>query len=227
VSEPRKPVRVRLFFPVWLYHMPMHLPFRTWFRDRSGVWPRVVAVFVAGLLGCTGAFDPSEAALASAPFAVSLAVSPGVSGNSVTVSIDLKPTRDLDATEPFDLYVMQLLGLQDAVFLTASGSWSPSPASVRQGVSVRGFAPVTVRWTEGRLGSIHVLVIAARAASDPFVQANWLFRPVLRGAAVRRRLADAPDRRQATWVLAGLGGLSVMAIGVVVYLPRRRRVSIS
>jgi hypothetical protein len=156
-----------------------------------------------------------------------LAVSPGVSGNSVTVTIELKPTRALDATEPFDLYVMQLLGLQDAVFLTASGSWSPSPASVRQGLSVRGFAPVTVRWTEGRLGSIHLLVIAARAASDPFVQANWLFRPVLRWTTVRRRLADTPDRRRATWVLVGLGGLSVLAIGAVLYLPRRRRVSIS
>jgi hypothetical protein len=71
------------------------------------------------------------------------------------------------------------------------------------------------------------LVIAARASSDPFVQANWLFRPVLRGAAVRRRLADAPDRWRATLVLVGLGGLSVMAIGVVLYWTRRRRGSIS
>ena len=193
----------------------------------SGVGRRVLAVLVVGVLSCIAALDSSEAALASAPFAVSLAVSPGASGNSVTLGIELNPTRALDTTEPFDLYVMQLLGLQDAVFLTASGSWSPSPASVRQGLSVKGFAPITVRWTEGRLGSIHVLVIAARAVSDPFVQANWLFRPVLRGAAVRRRLADAPDRRQATLVLVGLGGLSLVAIGVVLYLPRRRRVSIS
>jgi hypothetical protein len=192
-----------------------------------GAWRRTVAVLVASLLGWTAALDSSEAALASAPFAVSLAVSPGVSGNSVTVSIELKPTRALDAMEPFDLYVMQLLGLQDALFLTASGSWSSSPSSLRQGLSVRSFAPLTVRWTEGRLGSIHLLVIAARASSDPFVQANWLIRPVLRGAAVRRRLVDAPDRWQATLVLAGLGGLSTMAIGVVLYLSRRRQVSIS
>ena len=158
-------------------------------------WRRAVAVLVAGVLGCgTAALDFSEAALASAPFAVSLAVSPAESGNSVTVSIELRSTGAVDAMEPFDLYVMQLQGFQDAVFMTASGSWSPSPASLRQGLSVRGFAPVTVRWTEGRLGSIHLLVIAARASSDPFVQANWLFRPVLRGAAVRRRLADVPDR---------------------------------
>ena len=96
-----------------------------------------------------------------------------------------------------------------------------------QFASVRGFTPVTVRWTEGRLGSIHLLVIVARASSDPFVQANWLFRPVLRGAAVRRRLSDASDRWKATLVLVGLGGLSVMAIGVVLYLSRRRQVSIS
>jgi hypothetical protein len=193
----------------------------------SGGWRRAVAVLIAGWLGCTGPLDSSEAALASAPFAVSLDVSPGVSGNSVSVRIEPQPTRAVDAMEPFDLYVMQLLGLQDAVFLTASGSWSPSPASLRQGLSVRGFTPVTVRWTEGRLGSIHLLVIAARAASDPFVQANWLFRPVLRTAAVRRTLADAPDRRRVTWVLVGLGALSVMAIGVVLYLPRSRRMSIS
>jgi hypothetical protein len=190
----------------------------------SGVWRRTIAVLVAGSLGCTAAQDTSEAALASAPFAVSLEVSPGVSGNSITVRIELQPPRAPDAIEPFDLYVMQLQGFQHAVFMTASGSWSSTPASLRQGLSVRGFAPVTVRWSEGQLGSIQLLVIAARAASDPFVQANWLFRPVLRGIAVRRRLADAPDRWRATLVLAGLGGLSLMAIGVVLYLPRRRRV---
>jgi hypothetical protein len=182
----------------------------------------ILAVLVAGLLGCAAAPDSSEAALASAPFAVSVDVSPGVSGNDITVRIELQPAPALDATEPFDLYVMQIQRLQHAVFMTASGSWSTSPASLRQGLSVRGFAPVTVRWSEGRLGSIQLLVIAARTASDPFVQANWLFRPVLRGAAVRRRLADAPDRWRATLVLAGLGGLSVIAVAVVLWLPRRR-----
>ena len=215
-------------FVSWVYNMLLRFAFRPRFRDvSSGVWRRTVAVLVAGVLGCTAALDSSEAALASAPFAVSLAVSPAASGNSVTASIELKPTRALDAMEPFDLYVMQLRGFQDAVFMTASGSWSPSPASLRQGLSVRGFTPVTVRWTEGRLGSIHLLVIAARASSDPFVQANWLFRPVLRGAAVRRRLSDASDRWQAILVLVGLGALSLMAIGVVLYLSRGRQVSIS
>ena len=193
----------------------------------SDVLRRTVAMLVAGLLGCTAALDSSEAALASAPFAVSLAVLPAASGNSVTARIELKPTRALDAMEPFDLYVMQLRGFQDAVFMTASGSWSPSPTSLRQGLSVRGFTPVTARWTEGRLGTIHLLVIAALASSDPFVQANWLFRPVLRAAAVRRRLCDASDRWKATLVLVGLGGLSVMAIGVVLCVTRGRQGSIS
>jgi hypothetical protein len=202
--------------------------FRVRSRDvSSSVWHRAVAVLVAGLLGCIAALDPSEAALASAPFTVSLEASPGISGNSITVRIELQTTGALDAMEPFDLYVMQLQGFQHAVFMTASGSWSPSPASLRQGLSVKGFAPVTARWIEGRLGSIQLLVIAARASTDPFVQANWLFRPVLRTAAVRRRLADTPDRWRATWILVGLGGLSVMAIGAVLYLPRRRRVSVS
>jgi len=191
----------------------------------SGMRRRIVAVLVAGLLGCAGALDFCDAALGSAPFDVSVDVSPAVSGNSITVRIELQPGHDLDTTEPFDLYLLQLQGFQHAVFMTASGTWSTSPASLRQGLSTRGFAPVTAQWSEGRLGSIQLLVIAARASTDPFVQANWLFRPVLRGAAVRRRLADAPDRRRAILVLAGLGGLSVMAIGVVLYLPRRRRVS--
>jgi hypothetical protein len=193
----------------------------------STVRHRTVAALVAGLLGCIAPLASSEAALASAPFAVSLAVSPRASGNGVTVRIELHSTHALEAIDPFDLYVMQLQGFQNAQFMTASGSWSPSPASLRQGLSARGFAPVTVQWTEGRLGTIHLLVIAARASSDPFVQANWLFRPVLRGAPVRRSLADAPDRRQATLVLAGLGGLSLTAIGVVLYLTRRRRGPIS
>jgi hypothetical protein len=223
----RLPTSTRIFVSC-VYNMLPRFAFRPRFRDvSSAVWRRTVAVLVAGLLGCIAALDSSEAALASAPFAVSLEVSPGVSGNSITVRIELQPTRALDAMEPFDLYVMQLQGFQHAVFMTASGSWSLSPASLRQGLSARGFAPVTVRWSESQLGSIQLLVVAARASSDPDVQANWLFRPVLRGAAVRRRLADAPDRRQATWVLVGLGGLSLMAIGVVLYLPRRRRVSIS
>jgi hypothetical protein len=38
----------------------------------SGVWRRTVAVLVAGVLGGAAALDVSEAALASAPFAVSM-----------------------------------------------------------------------------------------------------------------------------------------------------------
>jgi hypothetical protein len=193
----------------------------------SRVWSRTVVLVVAGVLGCAAGLDSSEAALPSAPFAVSLAVSPGASGNDVTVSIERVPTRALEAMEPFDLYVLQLQGFQDAVFLTPRGSWSATPVSLRQGLSARGFALVTARWTERRLGSIQLLVIAARVSSDPFVQANWLVRPVLQRSVVRRRLADTPDSTQASLVLVGLGGLSLMAIGFVSYVMRPRQGSIS
>ncbi len=129
--------------------------------------------------------------------------------------------------EPFDLYVAQLRGFQEAVFLTASGSWSPSLARLRREVVMRGLAPVTAGWSEPRIGSVQLLVIAARASSDPFVQSNWLFRPVLRNVAVRTRLADAPDRWQASLILCWLGALTLVAVGVVLWLPRPRRSAVA
>ncbi len=167
--------------------------------------------------------EPSQAALPAAPFAVLVAVSPDGVGNSITVSVEPRPGQAPDAKDPFDLYIGLLQGFQEALFLTASGSWSRRPASLRQGLSMRDLAPVTVRWSERRFGSMHLLVIAARPSSDPFVQSSWLFRPVLRTVDVRARLADAPDRWQASLTLGGLGLLTLVVIGVVLGLPRPRR----
>jgi hypothetical protein len=185
-----------------------------------------IAVVVASVVVCAG-LDRSEAALASAPFTVSVVVSPDAAGNSITVSVEPRPGQAHGAMEPFDLYVAQMKGFQEAVFLTASGSRSPRPASVRQGVSMAGFAPVTVQWSEPGIGSLHLLVIAARASSDPFVQSNWLFRPVLSSVAVRTRLADVPDRWQASLILCLLGALTLVAVGVVLWLPRPRRSAVA
>ena len=181
-----------------------------------------IAVVVASVVSGT-ALDRSDAALASPPFTFAVTVSPDGSGNSVTVSVEPRPARGPDLSEPFDLYVIQLKGFQEAIFLTASGSWSPRPTSLRQGLSMPGFAPVTARWSEGRLGSMHLFVIGARASSDPFVQSSWLFRPLLRTVAVRARLASTPDRWHACLVLWLLGVLSLVVVGVVLWLPRWRR----
>jgi hypothetical protein len=181
-----------------------------------------ILVVVASVVVAAG-LHRSEAELASAPFTVSVAVSPDASGNSITVSVEPRPGTARGAIEPFDLYVAQLQGFQKAVFFTASGSWSPRPASLRQRVSMAGFAPVAARWSEPRIGSVQLLVITARASSDPLVPSSWLFRPVLRNVAVRTRLADAPDPWQALLILCLLGTLTLVAIGVVVWLPRPRR----
>jgi hypothetical protein len=180
-----------------------------------------IAVVVASAVVCAG-LDRSEASLASAPFTVSVAVSSDASGNRVTVSVEPRPGQGRGDMEPFDLYIAQLQGFQDAIFLTASNSWSPRPASLRQGVLMAKFAPVVVRWSEPRIGSLQLLVIAARASSEPLVSSNWLFRPVLRNVAVRTRLADAPDRWQASLILCFLGALTLAAVGVVVWLPGPR-----
>jgi hypothetical protein len=180
-----------------------------------------IALVAASVVVCAGP-NRSEASFASAPFTVSVDVSPDALGNSITVTMELRPGQARGAVEPFDLYVAQMQGFQEAIFVTASGSRSPRPASVRQGVSTAGFAPVTVRWSEPQIGSVHLLVIAARASSDPLVRSNWLFRPVLRNVAVRTRLADAPDRWQASLILCLLGALTLAAVGVVVWLPRPR-----
>lgn len=181
-----------------------------------------IAVFVASAMSCT-ALDGSEAALASPPYTLSVTVSPDGSGNSITLSVEPRPAPPSDRREPFDLYVIQLKGFQEAIFLTVSGSWSATPTSLRQGLSMPGFAPVTARWSEERLGSMHLLVIGTRASSDPFVQSSWLFRPLLRNVAVRATLANTPDRGQASLVLWVLGVLSLVVVGVVLGLPRPRR----
>jgi hypothetical protein len=113
----------------------------------------IVVVLVAGVLGCAAAPDSvrsGRSPLRHSPSrwtshrAYRVTASPFASSCSQPAA--------LDATEPFDLYVMQLQRFQHAVFMTASGAWSPGPASLRQGLSVRGFAPVIAQWSEAPAG---------------------------------------------------------------------------
>ncbi|HYB44620.1 MAG TPA: hypothetical protein VEL75_22790 [Candidatus Methylomirabilis sp.] len=191
-------------------------------RKAAFRWPLLAVA--AAVAGCLASAFPAlaEASLPSAPFEVSVAVTSGGSGNDISLSLEPRPGPVLDASARFDLYVALLQGFQEALFLTGSGSWSPRPASVRHGLSMAGFDPVTVRWSEQRFGSLHLLVIAARPSSDPLAQASWVFRPVLRTVDVRARLADSPDPLQASLVLGGLGALSVVAVALVMWLPRPR-----
>jgi hypothetical protein len=70
---------------------------------------------------------------------------------------------------------------------------------------------------------MHVMVIGARTATDPLVRSNWLFRPILRIVALRARQADDPQPGEALMIIGLLGGLSAIAVGIVLWLPRRRR----
>ena len=176
---------------------------------------------LALVLGAT-ATGRADAALQSAPFIVSVEIAPDGSGNGITLTVAPQSEPLPDANQPFDLYIGLLQGFQEALFLDPSGSWSPRPAAVRRGLSLTGFGPVSVKWSERRFGSLHLLVIAARPSSDPFVQSSRLFRPVLRTVDVRARLSDAPDAPAPALVLAGLGALSLLAVGAVLWLPRPR-----
>jgi hypothetical protein len=182
---------------------------------------------IAGLVACVAAWlavAPVEASLPAPPFAVSVDVSPDGAGNRVTVRVEPRPgLTKPGAPEAFDLYVVQLQGFQDAVYLTTSGAWSPTPVSVQRGLFASSFAPIAVGWTDRRFGSMHVMVIAARTATDPLVRSNWLFRPILRHAALRAKQADDPKPGEALLVTGLLGGLSVIAVGIVLWLPRSRR----
>ena len=182
---------------------------------------------IAALGACVAAWlaiAPVEASLPSPPFAVSMDVAPDGAGNRVTVRVEAQPAlTKAAAPEAFDLYVVQLQGFQAAVFLTTSGAWSPTPVSVQRGLFASGFAPIAVGWTDRRFGSMHVMVIAARTATDPLVRSNWLFRPILHNLAVRARRADDPQPGEAFLVTGLLGGLSAIAIGIVLWLPRSRR----
>ena len=180
---------------------------------------------IAALAACVAMWltiAPVEASLPSPPFAISMDVSPDGSGSRVIVRVEPTLTKAA-APEAFDLYVVQLQGFQRALFLTTSGAWSPTPVSVQPGLSTAGFAPIAVGWTDSRFGSMHVMVIGARAATDPLVRSNWLFRPILRNLALRARQADDPQPREALQVTGVLGALSAIAIGIVLWLPRSRR----
>jgi len=151
-------------------------------------------------------------------------VSPDGAGNRVTVRVEARPAlTKAAAAEAFDLYVVQLQGFQEAMFLTTSGAWSPARVSVQRGLVASGFAPIAVGWTERRFGSTHVMVIGARTATDPLVRSNWLFRPILRNVPLRARQADDPQPGEALLVTGLLGGLSAVAVGIVLWLPRGRR----
>src|SRR5215470_4919070 len=99
---------------------------------------------IAALAACVAtwlAIAPVEASLPSPPFAVSLDVSPDGAGNRVTVRVEALPAlAKAAASQPFDLYVVQLQGFQTAVFLTDSGIWSPKPVSVKQGLLASSLA---------------------------------------------------------------------------------------
>jgi hypothetical protein len=163
------------------------------------------------------AVAPVEASLPSPPFAVSMDIAPDGTGNRVTVRVEPRPAPA--PTQAFDLYVVQLQGFQQALFLTSSGAWSPTPVSVQRGLSASSVAPIAVGWTDGRFGSMHVMVIGARTATDPLVRSNWIFRPILRNLHLRARQADDPQRGDA-WLVTGLlGALSAIAVAMVLWLP--------
>ena len=181
---------------------------------------------IAALAACAAtwlAIAPVEASLPSPPFAVSMDVSPDGAGNRVTVRVEARPALAKAAPEAFDLYVVQLQGFQVAVFLTTSGAWSPTPVSVQRGLFASSLAPIAAGWTDRRFGSMHVMVIGARTGTDPLVRSNWLFRPILRIVPLRARQADDPQPSEAPMITGLLGGLSAIAVGIVLWLPRRRR----
>jgi hypothetical protein len=183
-------------------------------------------LILAALTGCVAAWlaiTPVEASLPSPPFAVSMAVSPESGDNRVIVRVEARPALTMAAPEAFDLYVVQLQGFQTGVFLTASGAWSPTRVSVQRGLSASGFAPIAVGWADRRLGSMHLMVIGARSAADPLVRSSWLFRPILLNLPLRARQADDPRPTEALLVTGLLGGLSAIAVAIVLWLPRSRR----
>ena len=178
---------------------------------------------IAALAACVAAWlaiAPVEASLPAPPFAMSLDVSPAGAGNRVTVRVEPGPAL-ANTPEAFDLYVVQLQGFQQALFLTTSGAWSPTPVSVQRGLSGSSLAPLAVGWTDGRFGSMHMMVIGARSGTDPLVRSNWTFRPILRNLHLRARLADDPQRSEALVVMGLLGGLSAVGVALVLWLSKR------
>src|SRR5262249_54191445 len=133
-------------------------------------WRSTIAALAACVAVWLAIAPPAESSLPSAPFTVSMDVSPDGMGNRVTVRVEGLPALTTAAApEAFDLYVAQLQGFQTAVFLTTSGAWSPTRVSVQRGLSTSGFAPIAAGWTERRFGSMHLMIIGARPGTDPLV----------------------------------------------------------
>jgi len=185
-------------------------------------WRLAFAALAACVASCL-AIVTVEAALPPPPFAVSTDISPDGEGTRVTVRVEARPALTKPAApEAFDLYVVQLRGFQEVLFFTGSGAWSPTPVSVQGGVFESGFAPIAVEGTVRGFGSMHVMVIGARTATDPLVRSNWLFRPILRSVPVRARRAEDASPTEALQVTGLLGAMSAVAVALVLRLSRRQ-----
>ena len=78
-------------------------------------WRPTIAALAATVAVWLAA-TPVEASLPPPPFAIALDVSPGGAGNRVTVRVEPQPGPT--PPDAFDLYVVQLQGFQQALFLT-------------------------------------------------------------------------------------------------------------
>ena len=129
---------------------------------------RIARWIAAGLLsialGGTGA-GRAEAALQSAPFAISVTSAPDGDGNRITLTVAPRPELARGAREPFDLYIGLLQGFQEGQFLDPSG---------RRVVDT--FTPLWNSLSLFRVPQPHVVSLVAPWAGSPRYSITGWFR---------------------------------------------------
>jgi len=180
----------------------------------SGGGPKCLAVTLFAIVLGTAGLSQANSSLATAPFSFAASASATADGNEMVIRVELHQAPPAGAAGPFDLYVAQLTSWESARFLTPAGLWSEAPVAVRQNLLASRMAPLRLQWSESQLGTMHLMVLATKASSDPRLRSNWLFQPKLRLVRLKARLS--PEQRgHGIFVIGSLGLVTLVAAAVV------------
>jgi hypothetical protein len=185
----------------------------------SGGGRKGLAVALLAIVLGTAGMSQANSSHETAPFSFAASASATADGNDMVIRVEPHPARPAGATGPFDLYVVQLTSWESARFLTPAGLWSEAPVAMRQNLLASRMAPLRLQWSESQLGTMHLLVLATKASSDPRLRGNWLFQPKLRLVRLKARLS--PEQRgHAIFVIGSLGFVTLVAAAAVLGFPR-------
>ena len=153
--------------------------------------------------------------LPSAPLVIqSVTLAAGSQGR-----ILLEPRARASVAEPFDLYLVRIpSGPPVLRYLGPDGRWSEVVTPYRRSVGPGVLSALTATWAEdGPPGSLSLLAVFTRPGLVPSNRQAWPYQPELRRAWVD---ADHGAGNGAAKVLGPLAGVTLVALALVLFLPR-------